>query len=287
MTPRARPITALLFVAAIALAGCGGIASTGQPDGSPEPFEASESEQTTESEPSETTEDPSPSASEGADDGEPTEEPDGSDGTGEGSEIPDNPGGAEELADAELPGESVMTFFTEPRTANVVRVAAGDALFVRASPDPRAAEVGQLPPTGEVALAGRERQIDEALWTEVRLNDGVGWVNVRFLGFLGESRDITSEVANVGARENGETLAADIAQTWPGHTEEAGMQRVTVLRTDDDLRYVIDVVGYRDTSIRGERLDLRFEPSDDGVELQSAESTWICIRGVGESGLCT
>lgn len=219
---------------------------------------------------------------------------DGSTGRDDGARSGD--GGVAAVADGQLPGEDVITYFSEAgRTANVVGVDSGDVLFVRARPDVGAEEVGRLAPTAEATLAGRERSVGTGLWAEVELSDGVGWVNSSYLAYLPETgRDVTAEAAVFAADSDAataEALALAIgeqrAAARGGGAGQGSAPTATLVETParDVQVYRVDILGYPDDSMRGERLEIVLEKSGDGYGVAEATAYPICGRGAAD-GLC-
>lgn len=228
-----------------------------------------------------------------------TSESAGTGGDGDGATGPGNADdgdrrGTDPAGDADLPGDDITTYFSEAgATVNVVGVGTGDVLFVRALPDATSDEVGRLAPTGEATLAGRERSVGDATWAEVKLADGVGWVNAAYLGFIPEQgKDVTSTAADIAAGADAPDDPAELARyIGEKHAENLGGgvgMRVILAETPahDVLVYRVDILGLRDDSVRGERLEIRVENTGDGHEVTEATSHPICGRGAGDDGLC-
>lgn len=267
-TNRAKTVVAIAAAASLALAACG----------TDDPETDAATQTVTETTTSESTA--------GTDSG------DGATGPGNADESDRR--GTDPVDDADLPGTDVTTYFSQAgATANVVGVKTGDVLFVRELPDASSDEVGRLAPTGDATLAGRERSVGDATWAEVELADGVGWVNSSYLAFLPEQgRDFTSEATAIAADADSTDDAAELARhIGEKHAETLGGgagTRAILVETPahDVLVYRVDILGLRDDSVRGERLDIRMENTGDGHEITEATSYPICGRGAGEGGLC-
>lgn len=215
---------------------------------------------------------------------------DGSGDPGDG----DNGGrGAGPADDADLPGEYIATYFSEAgTTVDVVGVAVGDVLSVRALPDATSDEVGRLAPTDEATLAGRERSTGDAMWAEVEFADGTGWVDSAHLAFIPEEgKDVTAKVAGIvegaDAPDDPAELARYVGQRYAETLGGGEGTRVILVETpsDDVLVYRVDILGLQDDSVLGERLEIRMEHTGAGHEVTEAAGHPICGRGA-EGGLC-
>jgi hypothetical protein len=175
----------------------------------------------------------------------------------------------------------------------VVGVAHDDVLNVRAVPGAEATIVGTLEPLADDVVAlGRSRQLPGSIWTEVQAGGATGWVSSSFVAYLGGVDDITSQVIE----DIGETPVAETMTSL-------GLLAAATLATDDPPSRIVmvapptvgdlgevtyDVIGVGDDAVRGKRLHVFGQPSEDGESfiLKSVESTTLCGRGVTEDGLC-
>ncbi|TLP78977.1 hypothetical protein [Nesterenkonia sphaerica] len=252
-------------------------------------------------------------ASPEGDDEELPEDPDDEPGA-EGEEPPEDgdvpPGGAERIPEGEfndsVHGEETETFYSEEGSEVGAAGFAQDEgpLVVPAEPTADAETVGELGPLDAVELGGRERQDDtSSSWIEVVLAEGYGWVESgqidrgAGLFFFGETQDITDEYLHeVPPTESSEALVESLAEQVTGPEEEmldaegdpAG-PRWTLVSSPadyDEEFYRVDVTGYLDDSLAGERLFITLEESGAGYELGQLERTLICRRGVADEGLC-
>jgi hypothetical protein len=120
-----------------------------------------------------------------------------------------------------------------------------------------------------------------------------GWVNSRYLGYLGGVEDLTSvAVDRLGGIPEAETML-DLGELVAGAfstTDEGGSSIVmTVAPTVGDLGEVtFDVVGLADDAQLGYRLHIFGQPTEsgEGFSLMSVESTALCGRGVTAEGFC-
>ena len=176
----------------------------------------------------------------------------------------------------------------------MVGVEADDVLNVRAAPDPSADVVAELDPLDDgIEPTGHNRQVDDgAIWAEVTVDGTTGWASTAFLAHPGDVRDITSElypeVADRPAAITVDELGAQVAERRAGDGEPEPRVVVVDGPTVGDLGEItVDVLGYPDDAVLGERLHVFAEPdeSGDGFNLRTVESTTLCRRGVSD-GLC-
>lgn len=196
----------------------------------------------------------------------------------------------------DLPGDEVDFFFQEGDVIAVIGVESDDVLNVRSGPGVGSPIVAELEPTADDVVAnGHTRSLDDnSFWTEVTVDDTVGWASVIYLAYLGLTDDITSQVvdANGGDVPAAETmldLGMLVAGTRASTEEPVSAVTVTVDPTVGDLGEItIDVVGLGDDAIRGERLHVFGTPDDsgDGFSLMSVERTVLCSRGASDEGFC-
>lgn len=175
----------------------------------------------------------------------------------------------------------------------VVGVAHDDVLNVRSGPGVNYEVVVELDPTeDDVVAKGNTWSLDDALWIEVEAGGVEGWVNLRYVGYLGETDDTTSQIVEtLGETPEVETmldLGTLVAETVAEGAGEGVDIVMSVAPTVGDLGEVtFDVLGFEDDSVRGARLHVFGTPSEsgEGFILKSVESTSICSRGVSD-GLC-
>lgn len=182
----------------------------------------------------------------------------------------------------------VETPHDEGDALDVIGVDQGDVLNVREGPDPGAPVVAELDPLAmQITTTGEARQVpDSGIWLQVRAGAELGWSNTAYLAYLGQTRDRTAEVADLGEQESMDDLAAAVTdQLARGEDGSVPLVTITHEGTDGDLStMVLDVPMDGDDSVGGERLEL-FADTDDGrYLLVRVESTQICLRGVAEEG---
>lgn len=192
-----------------------------------------------------------------------------------------------------LPGEA---FDIGPRAGDVVAVVGvhfGDVLNVRAGPGTGYEIVATLDPlAADVVATGRHRLLPGSIWDEVTVAGVTGWVNSRFVGYLGLTDDLTAQVVSqLGAIPEAETMVAlgdIVAESF--RSEEGGFRyTVSVAPAVGDLGEIgYDVLGLADDAQLGYRLHIFGQPTagGEGFSLMSVEATAICGRGVTTDGLC-
>lgn len=194
---------------------------------------------------------------------------------------------------SELPGERIELFPQEGATLAVVGVAADDVLNVRAAPGVDFEVVAELAPLADGATAtGHNRQLDDSIWNELTVDGATGWANSAFLAQLGEVGDITTElypaVADRPTAETMRQLGEQVAQDRAGDEPPAPDVVVVDGPSVGDLGEItVDLVGYPDDAVLGERLHVFAEPDPGGESftVRTVESTTLCRRGVSD-GLC-
>lgn len=197
-------------------------------------------------------------------------------------------------APSELPGERIEIFPYEAALLGVVGVAADDVLNVRAAPGARYEVVAELDPLDDgISPTGHNRQLDDgAIWAEITVDGTTGWASTAFLAHLGDVRDVTSELyPAVADRPSGDTMV-QLGEQVAGQRAGEGEPEPRIVVVDGpsvgDLGEVtVDVLGYPDDSVLGERLHVFAEPDPggEGFTVRTVESTTLCRRGVSD-GRC-
>lgn len=195
---------------------------------------------------------------------------------------------------SELPGERIDIFPYEAALVGVVGVAADDVLNVRAAPGVQYEIVAELDPLADgISPTGHNRQLDDgAIWAELEVDGTTGWASTAFLAHLGATRDVTAEMyPAVGDRPRGETMVQigeQVASQAAGDGEPVPDVVVVDGPTVGDLGEItVDVIGYPDDAVLGERLHVFAEPDAGGESftVRTVESTVLCRRGVSD-GMC-
>lgn len=195
---------------------------------------------------------------------------------------------------SELPGERIELFPQEGATLAVVGVAADDVLNVRAAPGTQYEIVAELEPLADdLTATGHNRQLDDgSIWNEVTVGGETGWANSAFLAQLGDVGDITSELyPDVADRPSAETML-ELGQVVGDQRAGDELPEPDIVVVDGpsvgDLGEItVDVVGYPDDAVLGERLHVFAEPDPGGESftVRTVEATTLCRRGVSE-GRC-
>jgi hypothetical protein len=208
------------------------------------------------------------------------------------SEAPDDTASS---APGELPGEPADFGPTAGAVLGVVGVAHDDTLNVRAAPGTDQEVVAELDPLADdVVAVGNTRTLPESIWFEVEVDGGTGWVSASFVAYLGATSDVTAEiVADLGTTPGAETMVelADAVAASRAALDEEPIPEVTVVvaPTVGDLGEItVDVTGYPDDAVLGERLHVFGTPAEggEGFVLRSVESLVLCRRDVTADGLC-
>ena len=190
-----------------------------------------------------------------------------------------------------LPGEPIDFGPAEGDTLAVIGVAHDDVLNLRAAPGADQGILDGIPPLYDAVTAvGETRQLPGSFWIEVNYEGTEGWVNLRFISYLGDTTDGTSAVVeNLGAIPGGETmldLGFIVAESLASE-EPASEIVLTVAPTVGDLGEVTyDVIGLGDDAVRGLRVHVFGQPVDEAFTLDTVEITTLCGRGVDENGFC-
>jgi hypothetical protein len=190
---------------------------------------------------------------------------------------------------SELPGEPIDFGPAAGDTLAVVGVAHDDVLNLRAAPGADQEILEGIPPTFDALTAvGQTRELPGSLWIAVDYQGTEGWVNLTFIGYLGDTTDITHAVTEqLGGTSGAETmleLGLIVAESIAG--DPSADIVMSVAPTVGDLGEVtFDVTGFEDDSVRGSRLHVFGQPIDEAFLLASVEGTVICARGV-DDGIC-
>ncbi len=176
----------------------------------------------------------------------------------------------------------------------VIGVEHDDVLNLRAAPGTDQPILAGLRPTeADMIATGRSRLLRGVVWFELEAGGTVGWASASYLGYLGATDDLTSQIVGSGAipvagtmAELGRLVAEAVAVDADGFSSRISM---TVAPTVGDLGEVTyDVVGLQDDALRGLRLHVfgALTEGGDGFSLKSVEATALCGRGVTDEGLC-
>jgi hypothetical protein len=186
-----------------------------------------------------------------------------------------------------LPGEPIDIGPNAGDVLAVIGVAHDDVLNVRMAPGTDQPVVAELAPLADAVLAlGDARALPESIWFEVEAEGVTGWASSSFLGYLGETTDVTAGVVeNLGELPRAETmldLGLIVAETLASDDPPSRIV-MSVSPTVGDLGEVTyDVVGIGDDAVRGFRLHVFATPDEggEGFVLKSVEQTLLCGRGL-------
>jgi hypothetical protein len=201
-----------------------------------------------------------------------------------GSSTTTNPG-------SDLPGEPIDFGPAEGDTLAVIGVAHDDLLNLRVAPGANQVILEGIPPLYDSLIAlGETRQLPGAMWIAVSYEGTEGWVNLRYVGYLGETSDATSSVVDAlgGTPRAGTMLGLGLIVAESLASEDPPSDLVvTAAPTVGDLGEIVsDVIGGGDDAVRGARAHVFGLPEDEVFVLETVELTTICGRGVTEDGFC-
>ena len=190
----------------------------------------------------------------------------------------------------DLPGEPIEFGPAAGDTLAVIGVAHDDVLNLRAAPGADQQILDGIPPLHDALTAlGRTRQLPGSFWIAVDFDGTEGWVNLRYVGYLGDTTDETAAVVDqFGDAPGAETMLdlGFIVADSMASDEPASEVVLVVSPTVGDLGEVTyDVIGLGDDALRGVRVHVFAQPIDEGFVLDAVEVTALCGRGVDE-GAC-
>jgi hypothetical protein len=190
-----------------------------------------------------------------------------------------------------LPGDPIDFGPGEGDILAVIGVAHDDVLNLRAAPGASQDIIAGIPPTYAALVAvGETRQLPGAMWIAVDYAARSGWVNLRYVGYLGDTVDATATIVD----SLGETPVADtmlelgltVAESLVS-ADPASDMVVSVAPSAGDLGEVTyDVIGLEDDAVRGLRVHVFGQPVDEGFSLRTVEVTALCGRGADDDGAC-
>jgi hypothetical protein len=191
-----------------------------------------------------------------------------------------------------LPGEPVEFGPAEGDVVAVVGVAHDDVLNLRAAPGADQPILERIPPLYDSLTAlGMTRQLPGSAWIAVDYEGTEGWVNLRYIAFLGATTDQTASIiASLGETPSAasmEALGLLVAESVASHEDPVSAIVITVAATLGDLGEVTyDVIGLGDDAVRGLRLHVFGQPVGEEFTLKTVEMTALCARGADEAGAC-
>jgi Bacterial SH3 domain len=188
----------------------------------------------------------------------------------------------------ELPGEPIEFGPAEGDTVAVIGVAHDDVLNLRAAPGADQAIVGEIPPTFDALTAlGETRELPGSFWIGVDYDGTRGWVNLRYIGYLGDTTDETSVVIDeVDGAETMLDLGFLVANTFASEDPPSEIVLVEAPTVGDLGEVTYDVIGLGDDALRGVRVHVFGTPITEAFTLRTVEVTALCGRGVDDQGRC-
>ncbi len=190
-----------------------------------------------------------------------------------------------------LPGEPIDFGPAEGDTLAVIGVAHDDVLNLRAAPGADQEILDGIPPLyDDLTALGETRQLPGSMWIRVDYDGSDGWVNIRFIGYLGDTTDATADIVESLGEVPGAETMLDLGQIVAeslASDEPVSDIVLTVAPTVGDLGEVTyDVVGLGDDAVRGLRVHVFGQPGDESFTLDTVEITTLCGRGVDGDGFC-
>ena len=190
-----------------------------------------------------------------------------------------------------IPGEPIDFGPAAGDTLAVIGVAHDDVLNLRSAPGANQEILAGIPPLySSLTAVGETRQLPGSMWIGVDYQGTRGWVNLRFVGYLGDTTDATAAIIdNLGDRPVADTmleLGLIIAESLASEEPESDLV-VTVAPSSGDLGEVTyDVIGLGDDAVRGLRVHVFGQPTDGAFSLRTVEITSLCGRGADDQGGC-
>lgn len=176
---------------------------------------------------------------------------------------------------------------------SVVGVVPGDALHLRAAPDPSAASLAELAfdargihPLGSICTGGGSP------WFEVEVGATRGWVNSQFVDYATPSRDASAEYASLVEglpNSSHETLLRGIESKLRRQHADMGPEpevtRVGSRASGASHFALIQTCCFGDDSVRGEQVAIELVKAAGSSRLVRASLRTLCYRGES-AGLC-
>jgi hypothetical protein len=193
------------------------------------------------------------------------------------------------VPESDLRGDDAAWF--APRTPLTV-FGLGGNLNMRKQPGVVAPIVGYLRPTDEIVATGRARRIFDEVWVEVKRSGRrtTGWADRRFLGVLGSTESIGSELPAAERPWTGPDVldlglrvldALGLRQLGDPVISESPVVRKTVAIAFDLREASESRLGYRIRVVA-----TPVAASERQVELTRVERTYVCARAVTRKGRC-
>lgn len=190
-----------------------------------------------------------------------------------------------------LPGDPIDFGPAAGDTLAVIGVAHDDVLNLRAAPGADQSILVGIPPLySDLIAIGETRQLPGSMWIAVDYDGQRGWVNLRYIGYLGDTSDATAAIVdNLGENPVAGTmldLGWIVAESLASDDPPSDLV-LTVAPVVGDLGEVTyDVIGLGDDAVRGLRVHVFGQPVDDGFALDAVEVTALCGRGADADRAC-
>ncbi len=188
---------------------------------------------------------------------------------------------------------------------DVVGVEGSDVLNFRLRPDPSSRVLATAAPALEgfpqkpIVATGVGQMFGTSLWWQVTIDGQTAWANQAFLGMLGVTSDIFTQLEATMPSLEAETiqaLADAVAQARSGAPEATEAVVLELIGVDAPSSLAtIDVIGIGDDAAKGERIFLDLFNIRDidatefvilGYRITGATATDICGRGITADDLC-
>ena len=159
-----------------------------------------------------------------------------------------------------MPGEPVELGPSAGDTLAVVGVAYDDVLNLRAAPGADQEILKRIPPLfDDLTALGETRNLPRSFWIAVDYEGTEGWVNLRYIGYLGKTTDVTPEYVDG-------LTAADMVELGMMVAEASGYDQADVVVSSaptqgDPGEITVDLLGLEDDSVRGSAVPCR-RPTD-------------------------
>ncbi|HSK06153.1 MAG TPA: SH3 domain-containing protein [Acidimicrobiia bacterium] len=189
-----------------------------------------------------------------------------------------------------LPGERIDFGPAAGDTVAVIGVAHDDVLNLRAAPGADQRILERIPPLYDSLIAlGHTRDLSTSFWIEVEYRGSTGWVNYRYIAFLGETTDVTASVIEaLGETPSAATmleLGLIVAESMASEEPESDIVLTSAPEVRDLGEVTYDVIGLGDDAVRGLRLHVFGQRDGGGFTLRTVEMTALCGRGE-DGGAC-
>ncbi|MDP9495522.1 MAG: hypothetical protein M3P87_09815 [Actinomycetota bacterium] len=190
-----------------------------------------------------------------------------------------------------LPGDPIDFGPVAGDILAAIGVAHDDVLNLRLAPGADQAIVAEIPPLySELVAMGATRQLAASMWIQVDYLGLIGWVNLRFIAYLGATNDVTAQiVSNLGETPVAESMLAlglIVAESILTEAPDATLVMSAAPTVGDLGEVTYDIVGSGDDSVSGSRIHVFGQPVDGGFSLQAVEASPFCSRGLGLNDEC-